>query len=50
MTQIMVREDARHHGFADRYRPDADAWVMTALGDDVGVVAVAVDGFAWLQN
>src|ERR1041385_7454050 len=46
VTQIMVGEHARHHGFADRDRADADAGVVAALGYDLGLVAEAVDGLA----
>ena len=46
MTQIVIGEHAGHHGLADRHRADADAGVVAALGDDLGLVAVAVDGLA----
>src|SRR5260370_28008559 len=50
MAQKMVGEHARHHGFADRHRTDADAWVVPALGHDVGVGAVAIHGAARRQD
>ena len=42
MPQKMIRQHAGHHGFADRHRADADAGIVTALGEDVGVGARAV--------
>jgi hypothetical protein len=39
----MIRDHACHHRFADGDSPDADAWVVTALGHDFGLVAVAID-------
>ena len=44
LAQIVIGDDARHHGFANRHRPDADARVVAAGGGNVGLVAVAVDG------
>ena len=44
MAQIMVGEHARHHSLADRHRADADAGVVAAFGDDLGLAPVAVDG------
>src|SRR5206468_9265368 len=44
LTQIVIRNHACHHGLADRHRPDAHARVVAALGADLGLVAVAVDG------
>ena len=35
---------------SDRYGPDADARVVAALGDDLGLVAEAVDGAAGRQD
>ena len=46
----MVRQDAGHHRFADRHGADADARVVAALGDDLGIAAVAVDGLARRQD
>ena len=46
VTQIVIRDHACHHGFADRNRADPDARVVAALGDDLGLVAVAVDRLA----
>ena len=40
----MVGQHAGDHRFADRHGADADARVVAALGDDLGLVAVAVDG------
>src|SRR5262249_2222665 len=44
LTQIMVGNPARHHGLADRHRPDADARIVPSLGADLGLVAEAVHG------
>src|ERR1700759_1375949 len=46
MAEGMIRQHARHHGFADRPRADADAGVVTPLGHDIGVGPVAVHGAA----
>ncbi len=35
----VIRQHAGNHGLADRHGPDADAWVMAALGDDLDRVA-----------
>jgi hypothetical protein len=43
ITQKVIGENDRHHRFAHGYRADAHAGIMTALGDDVGLVAVPVD-------
>src|SRR5215831_2760282 len=50
MAQIVIGEHARHHGLADRHRPDADARVMAAAGGDLRLAAVAVDGAARRQD
>ncbi len=50
MAQELVGENDGHHGFADGDGADADAGVMAALGDNLGFVAVAVNGFARAQN
>jgi hypothetical protein len=50
LAQIMIGDDARHHGFPDRYRTDADTGVVTALGADFGLGAVAIDGAARSQD
>ena len=50
MTQIMIGDHARHHRLADRHGADADAGIVAALGDDLGLVAVAVDGLARGQD
>src|SRR3954451_4017231 len=44
MPEKMIGEHAGHHGFADRHRANADARVVTPLGHDVGIGAVAVHG------
>src|SRR4051812_19740459 len=46
LAKEMIGEYARHHRFADRHRANADAGVVTALGHDIGVGAVAVHGAA----
>jgi hypothetical protein len=43
MTQIMIGDDAGNHRLPDRYRANADTGVVPALGDDLGLAAVAVD-------
>ncbi len=40
MAQEMVSQHHRHHRFADRHCPDADAGIVPALGDDFGVLVV----------
>src|SRR3954464_2603794 len=50
MTQVMVGKHAGRHGLADRHRADADAGVVAAPGDDLGLVAVAIDGLAWPED
>ena len=50
MAQEMIRQHAGHHGFADRHRADADAGIVAAFGQDVGVVAAAIDGLARRQD
>ena len=50
MHQIMIGQHACHHRLADRHRADADAGVVAALGDDLGVAAVAVDRPARRQD
>ena len=50
MAQEMVRQHQRHHRFADRHRADADAGIVAALGDDVGIVAVLIDRAARLKD
>src|SRR5262249_26128234 len=44
VTEIVIRDDTRHHRLADRNRANADAGVVAPLGHDLGLVAVAVDG------
>ena len=44
MTQIVIGDDARHHGLADRHGADADAGIVAALGGDLGLRPIAVDG------
>ena len=46
----MIGDDACHHRLADRHGADADAGIVPALGDDLGLVAVAVDGAARVQD
>lgn len=41
---------AGHHGFADGDRADADAGVMAAFGDDLGFLAMPINGSARGQN
>ena len=46
----MIGDHARHHGLADRHGADADAGVVAAVGRDLGLAAVAVDGLARGQD
>src|SRR3954470_18594271 len=46
MAQEMIGQHARYHCLPDRDRANADAGIVTALGHDVGVGAVAVHGAA----
>ena len=50
MPQQMVGQHAGHHRLAHRHGADADAGIVAALGDDLGLVAVAVDGPARGQD
>src|SRR6267142_1708492 len=50
VTQIVIGEHARHHGLADRDRPDADAGVVAAPGCDFGFAAIAVEGTSRRQD
>src|SRR5208282_5146047 len=44
MAQIMIGDDACHHGFADRHGADADTRIVAPLSRYFGLAAVAVDG------
>src|SRR5216683_2210035 len=44
MAQQMIGEDARHHRLAHRDGADADAGVVPAMGRDLDLVAVDIDG------
>src|SRR6516225_338179 len=44
LTQVMVRDHAGHHRFADRHRANADAGIMSAGRGNVGLVSVTIDG------
>ena len=57
MQQDVVGEDAGHHGFADGDRAYADAGVMAAFGDDLGLIALYIhrftggeDGGGWFDR
>src|SRR5690349_470642 len=50
MQEIMVGQHTCYHRLADRHRPNTDARVVTALRNDIGVAAVAVDRFPRRQN
>src|SRR5260221_491002 len=50
MTQQMVGQNQRHHGFANRHRPDADARIMTAGGRDLDIMARGIASAARGQN
>src|SRR5512135_2630750 len=44
VAQQVIGQDRRHHRLADGGGADADAGVVTALGRDLRVLAVDVDG------
>ena len=46
----MVRENAGHHGFADRYGANANTGVVAAFRDDRCVAAALVHRFARRQD
>src|SRR3977135_1778172 len=46
----MIGDHARHHGLADRHRTNPDAGIMAALGADLGVSSVTIDGAAGGQD
>ena len=50
MTQELVREHASHHRLTHRNGAAADAGIVTPLGDQVRLVAVAVNCLARLQD
>ena len=50
MPQIMVRQRAGKHGFADGHGTDPDAGVVTTLGADLHLIAVGVDAAAFVQD
>src|SRR5262249_27155803 len=50
VPQKMIGQHAGHHGFADRDRANADTRVVTPLGDDVGLAALAVDSLTRRQD
>src|SRR3982074_1218295 len=50
MTQIVIGDDARHHGLADRHGANADAGVVAPLGGDLGLRPMAADGGAGIDE
>src|SRR5215217_3495749 len=50
ISQGVVGKNAGEHGFTDRYGPDADARIVAALGADIDVLAVLIDGTALAQD
>jgi hypothetical protein len=40
----VIGEDAGHHRFADRNGADADAGVVPAMGFDLDLVTIDIDG------
>src|SRR6185437_6561680 len=50
LTQQVIGEHDRHHRLADRHGADADAGVVPALGADLDLLAVDVDGAARRQD
>src|ERR1700730_17828213 len=50
MAQEMIGEDAGHHRFADRNGADADARVVPAMGFDLVLVALDIDGAHRMQD
>src|SRR5215472_7328447 len=43
LTQIVVGDDACHHGLADRHRANADTGVVPPLGADIGLGTIPVN-------
>lgn len=57
MTKPVVGKDAGHHGFGHGSAAKTDAWVMAALGLDVGFIAMGIYGLdrsqygtGWLES
>ena len=50
VAEKMVGEDKGHHRFADGDGANADAGVVSALGQDLGLVALGVDRLARCQD
>ena len=46
MAQQMVSKHQRHHRFAHRNRANADTRVMSALSDNIDLMAINIDRFA----
>src|SRR5438128_440230 len=46
VAQQVVGQHASHHGLAYRHGADADTGIVAALGHDLGLAALAVDGAA----
>src|SRR5262245_54629510 len=46
LTQIVIGDDACHHGLADRHRANADTGVVPPLGADIGLDTIPVNGAA----
>src|SRR5262249_32478690 len=44
MAQEVIGEHAGHHRFAHRHSADAHTRVVAALGQDVGLATLAIDG------
>src|SRR6267378_8533098 len=50
MAQEMIGEDAGHHRLADRDGADADARVVPAMGFDLDLIAIDIDGAHGMQD
>jgi hypothetical protein len=45
----MIGQNTSHHRFTNRNGTDANAWVVTAFGDDFGFIPLRVYSFNGLQ-
>ena len=50
MQQDVVQQNAGHHRLTDRHRANTNARIMAPFCDDLGVIALLVDGLARGQN
>ena len=50
MAQLMVGQNASHHRLTDRHGANPDTWVVAAFGDNIGFIALRIDGLSRRQN